>query len=122
MWNDQDTPATDMAQAVTDDGVDYQVFYTGSAVEGTATGDNSNAVIRHEYDDVDANGYPLGLNNKIDTMAWGAGQLTVTLRHMPPGDDGILKTETLAQDVAENGFDSIAGETVLQATFDIDVE
>ena len=122
MWNEQDTPATDMAQVVADNGVDYQIFFTGSAVDGPATADNSDAVIRHIYDDVDANGYPLGLNNTIDTMAWGAGELTVTLRHMPPEDDSTLKAANLAEDVAENGFDAIGGETVLQATFDIDVE
>ena len=122
MWNEQDTPATDMAQVVTEEGVDYQVFFTGSAVEGPATADNSDAVIRHTYDDVDANGYPLGLNNTIDTMAWGAGELTVTLRHMPAEDAGTVKDVNLAEDVAENGFDAIGGETVLQATFEIDVK
>lgn len=122
LWHTVDDSEVNISQSIEDEGEVYQLFFTGSAVDGPATSDNSSAIIRHAYDDVDTNGLPLGLKNKVDTMAWGEGQLTVTLRHMPPEDDGTFKVENLAEDIAENGFDAIGGETLLQVTFDIDVE
>jgi len=122
LWNTLDDSEINISQDIKDAGDAYQLFFTGSAVDGPATADNSSAIIRHAYDDVDTNGLPIGLKNKVDTMAWGTGQLTVTLRHMPPEDDGMFKVDNLAEDIAENGFDAIGGENLLQVTFDIEVD
>jgi hypothetical protein len=79
-------------------------------------------VIAHNYADSDSGGLPLGLSNTVDTLAWGSGELIVTLRHMPSEDGEPIKVVDLAEDVADNGFDAIGGETDLQVTFDIEVE
>ena len=122
VWNDLEDPPRDIAAEIEETGEEFQFFFTGSAVEGPATENNAQAILSHQYADSDSSGLPLGLSNDISTLAWGSGQLTVTLRHIPPADGEALKTEDLASDIAEGGFDSIAGENDLQVTFEIEVE
>ena len=65
---------------------------------------------------------PLGLANTISTLDWGAGELTVTLRHLPPENGESVKVDGLADDVAGDGFSAIGGENDIQVTFNIVVE
>lgn len=44
-----------------------------------ATGDNAVAVVKHVYDDQDAGGLPVGLENTFTTDPSGTGEFTVTL-------------------------------------------
>ena len=122
IWNELEDPAEDVTPEIADLASEHQLFFSGSAVEGPATGNNRNAIIEHEYADSDADGLPLGLSNTITTLAWGAGELTVTLRHMPPENGEPVKIEGLADDVASGGFSAIGGENDIQVTFNIEVE
>jgi hypothetical protein len=122
VWNDLEDPPRDIAADIEEAGEEFQFFFTGSAVEGPATENNSEAILAHQYADSDSSGFPLGLRNDISTLSWGSGQLTVTLRHIPPTDDQVLKTEELASEIAQGGFDSVDGESDLQVTFEVEVE
>ena len=122
MWNDLESSPQDITAEVKNASDEYQLFFTGSPVEGPATGSNGSAILSHQYADSDASGLPLGLSNDITTMDWGSGQLTVTLRHIPSADGQSLKTESLASDVAQSGLDSIVGNNVFQISFSVEVE
>lgn len=122
LWNDLEDPAEDVTSEVSEDAASHQVFFTGSAVQSPATGDNPSAVVGQAYADTDANGLPIGLESTIDTLAHGTGELTVTLRHMPPENDEAVKTEGLAEQVATDGFSSIGGDNDIQVTFNLEVE
>lgn len=122
LWNEQEDPVEDVALEIAELATEYQFFFTGSAVEGPATGNNDDAIIEHEYADSDDDGLPLGLSNNIKTLAWGAGELTVTLRHLPPEGDEPVKTDDLVDAVASDGFSAIGGDDDIQVTFNIEVE
>ena len=122
VWNDLEDPPRDIAAEIEEAGEEFQFFFTGSAVEGPATENNAEAILSHQYADSDSSGLPLGLRNDVSTLSWGSGQLTVTLRHIPPTDGQALKTEDLASEIAEGGFDSVDGENDLQVTFEVEVE
>ena len=98
------------------------MFLTGSGVEGPATGTNASAVVAHEYADSDADGLPIGLDNTIATLGIGAGELTLTLRHLPEENGEPVKVDGMADDVAANGFGAIGGDNDVQVTFNIDVQ
>ena len=120
--NELEDPAEDITPEVSDEADEHQLFFTGSAVEGPATGTNADAIIAHTYEDTDENGHPLGLNNSISTLDVGSGEITVTLRHLPLEAGKPVKTEGIAEDVAQGGFGAIAGESDAQVSFNIDVE
>lgn len=73
--NELEDPAEDITEEVREDnnGTDHQVFYQLLSSLGTVT-----------YNDLDANGNPIGLNFTLVTgTTSGSGNLTVTLRHLP---------------------------------------
>ena len=82
--NELEDPAEEITEEIEDEDDMHQVFFTGSGVEGPATSTNAAAVVMHTYADTDASGNPVGLSNDIATVQAGAGELIVTLRHMPP--------------------------------------
>jgi len=116
--NSLETPPEDITPEVRDEGVEHQVFLTGTAVNGPAS--NSTGPLTHTYADTDANGLPLGLENTIATID-GTGQLIVTLRHMPPELPPGKGADTASQ-VAASGFSAIGGSTDAQVTFDVTVQ
>lgn len=120
--NELEDPAEDITPEVSDESDEHQVFFTGTGVESPATGTNAGAVVVHAYADTDANGNPVGLDNDITTRGVGSGDLTVTLRHMPPENDQPVKTDTSAEDVAAGGFTAIGGDNDVQVTFTLTVE
>ena len=120
--NELEDPAEDLTEEIEDEGDEHQIFFTGSAVEGPATGTNPDAIITQAYADEDDGGLPVGLENTITTVAAGSGELTVTLRHMPLENGETIKTDTLAADVADGGFEAIGGDNDVQITFNIEVE
>lgn len=120
--NALEEPAEDITVEVQDEGDQHQVFYTGSAVQGPATGDNASAVIEHAYADTDGNGLPVGLDNTVTTLAAGSGDLVVTLRHMPPESGEAVKTAEAAETVAAEGMSGIGGDTDVEVTFSLTVE
>ena len=114
--------AEDITSEIADEADEHQVFFTGSAVEGPATGTNDEAVVSHAYLDADDQGLPIGLDNEIVSLVAGSGELIVTLRHMPEESGSPVKVEGAAEDVAEGGFSSIGGANDASVTFSITVE
>lgn len=71
--NESVNPAEDITEEVLEEGADHQVFYQLPATLGTIT-----------YDDVDANGKPIGLEFTLVAATPGASNnLIVTLKHLP---------------------------------------
>lgn len=120
--NELEDPAEDITEEVDAESDQHQVFFTGTAVESPATGENASAVITQGYDDTDANGFPIGLASSITTLAAGSGSLTVTLRHLPPENDTPVKTGTLADDAAAGGIEALPGETDVSVDFALEVQ
>ena len=122
VWNDLVDPIEDVTPDIADQAEGHQIFFTGSAVQSPATGDNSDAVIRQRYADTDINDLPVGLSNTITTLDWGEGELTVTLRHLPEEDGVAVKVPGMAREVAEGGFAAIGGDNDVQVTLPIEVQ
>jgi hypothetical protein len=117
--NRLETPAEDIGEEVSDEAAEHQIFLTGTAVNGPAT-NQASAPLTHAYADTDTNGLPVGLANTI-TAATGSGNLTVTLRHMPPVNDTAVKTANVAMQVRSGGIASIGGSTDVSVTFPVTV-
>lgn len=117
--NRLEDPPEDITAEVSDESDEHQIFFTGTAVTGPA-GEQAGAPLTHAYSDTDANRLPVGLSNTI-TAAAGTGELTVTLRHLPPVNDVAVKTADLASQVAAGGFASIGGSTDAQVNFTVTV-
>lgn len=109
-------------QEITDEVADEQdvhlLLFTGDAVVGPAT-NNQVGPLAQSYADMDANGLPVGLRNNIVATA-GAGQFTVTLRHMPP-EAPPEKSATTVTDAKTGGIESIGGTTDAEVTFSVAV-
>jgi hypothetical protein len=117
--NKLETPPEDITVEVNDESDEHQLFFTGTAVNGPAS-DQPSAPLTHTYGDTDANGLPIGLTNTM-AGALGTGDLTVTLRHLPPVNGVAVKTAAIATEVRDRGFDGLAGETDAQVTFPVTV-
>ena len=117
--NRLEAPAEEITDEVRDEAEDHQVFLTGTAVSGPATA-NAAAALTHTYADQDANGLPIGLGNTIVAAA-GTGQLTLTLRHLPPLNGAAAKVAGLAEQVKAGGFPAIGGTTDVQVDFSVTV-
>ena len=120
--NELEDPAEDLTEEIADEGDEHQIFFTGSAVQGPATGTNAEAIVEHSYADEDSSGLPLGLENTISTLGAGSGELVLTLRHMPLENGASVKTAGVAEEVANGGFESIGGDNDVQITFAIEVQ
>lgn len=96
--NELESPVEDITLEVQDESLEHEVFYltTASGVTIAKT-------------DVDTAGNPLGLRFSLQTVAAGAGTMTVVLRHEPnkPND---------------NTLTGAGGETDAQVTFDITIQ
>jgi len=113
--NELEDPAEEITEEVMDESDQHQVFFTGAAINGPAT-NNPSAPLTHTYADMDANQLPIGLANRI-VAATGTGQLTVTLRHMPPVNDTAVKTAATTDQVKSGGLTSIGGSTDVSVNF-----
>jgi len=111
--NRLETPPEDITAEVDDEAEQHQVFFTGSAL---AAGD-----LAYTYADMDANGLPIGLTGSMSAPSDGTGDLTVTLRHLPPINGQPTKTAGLETQVRNGGFDGIPGESDAQVTFPVTV-
>lgn len=113
------TPTEESTDEIRDEHDFHLLLFTGTAVvspaSSTATGPLTQA-----YADTDDNGLPVGLTDTI-TARPGTGQLTVTLRHMPPEEPPVKAADTLATARA-GGVDSIGGSTDAQVTFAVTVQ
>jgi hypothetical protein len=107
--------AEDVTAEVMRESTEYQVFLTGTAVDGPAE-DNPDAPLTHTYLDHDSNGLPLGLENAISAVP-GEGELVVTLRHLEPLDGDVTKVAGLADVVRDAGIRQIPGSSDLAIPF-----
>lgn len=112
------TVPEDITTEVMDESDVHLLLFTGSAVVGPAT-TNTTGPLTHAYADMDANGLPIGLTNTVMART-GNGQLTVTLRHMPPEEPPQKAADTVAL-VKANGIDTIGGSTDASVTFSVTV-
>ena len=120
--NELEEPAEDLTEEIADEADEHQIFFTGSAVQGPATGTNAEAIVEHSYADEDSSGLPLGLQNTLATLGTGSGELVLTLRHMPLENGASVKVAGVAEEVATGGFESIGGDNDVQITFAIEVQ
>ena len=65
------------------------------------------------YDDIDADGRPVGLNSTLTTRAPGFGTLTVILRHEP---------DKSAEGVSDGDIANAGGDTDIEVAFPIEVQ
>ena len=119
LFSDLEEPAEELTGKIEDDGVSHQLFFTGD-VDGPAT-DGAGALLSQSYADQDAGGLPLGLDNDISVLAAGQGEMTITLRHMPPVGDEPSKVAGLAELVASDGFVALPGDNDIQVVFPTEV-
>lgn len=117
--NGLESPPEDITVEVSDESSEHQLFFTGSAVDGPAT-DNLGAALLHQYADQDDNGFPVGLQNTV-VARQGQGELVVTLRHLPPIGNEMVKTITLSEELRLSGFSGIGGASDVQVTFSVSV-
>jgi len=116
LQNKLETPPEEITDEVRDEGDEHQLFFTGAAIDGPAT-TNPSAPLVHAYADTDGAGLPIGLSNTITVRDGASGQLTVTLKHLPPIDGNPQKTSDLAAMVKAGGITSIGGDTDVQVNF-----
>jgi hypothetical protein len=117
--NRLETPPEEITEEVNEENDVHLLLFTGSAVVGPAT-TNATGPLTHAYTDMDGNGLPVGLTNSIVATA-GTGQLTVTLRHMPPEEPPAKSSSTLME-VKTAGVDAIGGSTDVQVNFMVTVQ
>ncbi len=113
------TPLEEITDEVNGEHDVHLLLFTGTAVVGPATS-NTTGPLMQSYSDMDDNGLPIGLANAIVASA-GTGQLTVTLRHMPP-EEPPVKSATTVMGVKTGGIDSIGGSTDAQVNFSVTVQ
>ena len=121
LFNELEEPMEELTDTIGVDGADeHQIFFTGD-VDSEAS-DAQDALIEIRYADSDSNGLPVGLLNSLSVLAAGTGELTLSLRHLPPVGDVAQKEAALADTVASEGLVAIPGETDISVTFPLDIQ
>lgn len=113
------TPAEEITDEVRDEQNFHLLLFTGTAVIGPAT-TNTTGPLMQSYADMDGNGLPVGLTDTIVASA-GIGQLTVTLRHLPP-EEPPVKSSSTVMEAKTGGVESIGGSTDAQVNFNVTVQ
>jgi hypothetical protein len=122
VFNELEDPTKDVTPEIKDEMDEHQVFFTGSAVEGPCNTTNQDALIEHLYEDLDNNGWPIGLTNTFIAKASGSGILSVLLRHMPAVNGTTVKTEGLAAVMDTAGTTALPGSTDINVDFNVTVD
>ena len=122
VFNELEEPTEDVTPEIRDEMDEHQVFFMGSAIEGPCNTTNPAALIDHVYDDVDNNGFPIGLTNTFTAKARGNGILNVLLRHMPMINGSHVKTDGLAAVMDTLGATELPGSTDINVEFDVTVQ
>lgn len=113
-------PPEDLTDEIAAEAEEHQVFATGTAVQGPATGENAEAIVTQAYLDADADGFPVGLLHAITPIGPGSGELVLTLRHLPVEGGVPVKTGSLALDLAAGR--ALPGDIDAVVTFAVTVE
>ena len=101
--NELETPVEDITVEVAEESDEHQVFYVPT----------SSLNITVDYNDLDSNGNPLGLDFTLTTGDASGGTLTVTLIHEPNKN---------ADGVSDGDPTNAGGETDIQAAFPISIQ
>jgi len=102
LLNELESPAGDISEEVQEEAEEHQFFF-----QTTVSGLNT------AYNDMDANGNPIGLSTIVTTNEVSSGTITVTLRHLPNKD---------ASGVSTGDITNAGGETDIEVTFDVEVQ
>jgi len=102
LLNETESPVDTVNAEINTEAEEHQFFY---GIDG--------ANISTTYNDLDANGQPIGLFTIVDTGDASEGTVRVTLRHEP------MKSEV---GVAQGDITNAGGETDIEATFDVVIE
>jgi hypothetical protein len=113
------SPQVEITDEVSAEQDAHLVLFTGSAVVGPAT-TGTTGPLMHSYADMDGKGFPVGLSNTIVARA-GTGQLTITLRHMPPEEPPVKAADTVTL-VKSGGVNAIGGSTDAQVNYSVTVQ
>jgi hypothetical protein len=113
------TPVDEITDEVRDEKNFHLLLFTGTAVVSPAS-TTADGPLTQAYTDIDDNGFPIGLTDMIVAKA-GTGQLTVTLRHMPPEEPPVKAANTVML-ARSGGVDSIGGSTDAQVNFSVTVQ
>lgn len=100
--NETETPAENVTEEIEEEKEEHQFFFV-STVSGMSI----------LYQDVDADGLPVGLTTQLTTGEAGTGELTITLRHEP---------NKSAAGVSSGDPTNAGGETDIEVTFPITVK
>lgn len=92
LLNETETPAENITTEVSEEATEHQFFFnTGGAISSVT------------YDDVDADGNPVGLLFELTTGDAGSGNIQITLRHEPKKpNDGSLADAGGETDIAQS--------------------
>ena len=99
LLDESTTPVTDVTEEVEEEAEAHQFFVLSEGVDLTT-----------EYNDVDANGKPLGVSHTVSTDHSGTGKLTIILIHEP---------DKSASGVASGDPANAGGETDVRAEFEV---
>ncbi len=102
LLNESETPAENITEEIEEEDEEHQFFFMISGVDATI-----------EYDDMDANGDPVGLHFELHANAAGTGTLTLVLRHQP---------DKSAQGVSSGDITNAGGETDIEVTFPLIIQ
>ena len=91
------TPLVDITNQIIEEGLDHQFFFLTDGIDASIA-----------YEDSDAAGKPLGVQNIVTSGSTGTGTLTVVLRHEP---------EKNAPGVSDGEILNAGGETDIEAIF-----
>lgn len=100
--NESATPVEDITAEILAEGTVHQFFFHANGGDATVA-----------YDDLDANGSPIGLNTTWTIGAPGNGTITVTLRHGPDKNGA---------GVSGGDITNAGGETDIEVTFPLFIE
>ena len=96
------TPTMNITSEIQEEDEDHQFFFALNGLNATIT-----------YDDMDANGNPIGLSSTLTTSDASNGTMTITLRHEP---------DKTASGVADGDATNAGGETDIEVTFNVIIQ
>lgn len=102
LLNELENPAGNITEEVQEEAEEHQFFFQTSMSE-----------LNIAYDDMDANGHPIGLSTIVRAQGANSGTITIVLRHEPQKDAAGV----IAGDITNAG-----GETDIEVTFNVDIQ
>lgn len=102
LLNESVSPVLDITDEIENEKDEHQFFYTINGLHATI-----------EYQDLDNDGYPVGLSTSLFTAGPGQGNIVITLRHLP---------DKTASGVSDGLLLNAGGETDIEVTFPVVIQ